>query len=314
MQITLINVGYGEAVLVRQGGFVMLIDGGSGEAEEYAGSAQRIRCLDFLRAKGVDHIDLMVNSHIHEDHTSGLYPVARALSVGEMWTNLLPELPDRDLDEGLAEDAGMSKFIRALNDHRRLVQALGAKVRSPCRGLAVEVAPGLTVEALGPDPMAAKDAQAQIRAIWQSQAPAGDLRRLDGRMNNLSLILRLGWRGRHALLVGDTNRAGYGRLAGHADLLRAELFKIGHHGQLDGADERLLRLIRPQYVAFSASSDRRYGSAHPDMAALVKEMGAVPLFTDPPGGRHQGVTFRFDGEGLCWAYEFIDGGISNAII
>ncbi len=76
-QVTFINVGNGDAILVevpdencREGRFVMLIDGGSNENTEYEETATgRIRAADYLEQKGIGHIDVMVCTHIHEDHT-----------------------------------------------------------------------------------------------------------------------------------------------------------------------------------------------------------------------------------------------------
>ena len=77
MDITFINVGYGESILItcedqeaEDGQFVMLIDGGSNMDQEYTGQSGRIRSRDFLKKKGIRHIDLAVFSHVHEDHTS----------------------------------------------------------------------------------------------------------------------------------------------------------------------------------------------------------------------------------------------------
>ena len=103
---------------------------------------------------------------------------------------------------------------------------------------------------------------------------------LDVRMNNFSLILRLDYRGTRFLLPGDTNRAGYGQI--DPAVLRADLFKIGHHGQKDGADAALLEAVRPKAVVCCASSDRRYNSAHPDTLALVRDAGAGLYFSDQP--------------------------------
>lgn len=60
---------------------------------------------------------------------------------------------------------------------------------------------------------------------------------LDGGMNNFSLMLRLTFGSVRILLPGDTNRAGYGDIPPEA--LAADIFKVGHHGQLDGADAAL---------------------------------------------------------------------------
>lgn len=99
-------------------------------------------------------------------------------------------------------------------------------------------------------------------------------------MNNYSLILRLNYRDTRILLPGDTNVTGYDGID-PADL-RADLFKVGHHGQKDGVDEALAELIRPTAVVCCASSDRRYNSAHPDTMKLLADHGAALYFPTVP--------------------------------
>lgn len=312
MELTFINVGYGEAILIRDGRFVMLIDGGSDEDVEYAGGAGRIRCVDAIKALGVDHIDVMLNTHIHEDHTCGLWPVAQALPVGAFWTAFAPDLPARDLPLCENDDASTDKFIRALNVHRRLLgrfEALGVPVRVLRAGDAdMRLTDNLMGETLGPESGVADAFTRKIEAIWRDDAPGALIRELDPMMNNASVILRLCAPGGRALLVGDTNRAGYGHLADTS--LRAEVFKVGHHGQIDGVTGEQLLKIAPKYVVFTASSDRRYNSAHPDVVEMVRRAGAVALFTDSPYPDvpiHQALTFRFEKTGIEYKYENVGG-------
>ena len=99
LKLTFVNVGYGEAALLEcpdpafpGGTFVMVIDGGSAEAEEYRDSATgRIPLDQYLSLRGVDHIDLMAATHVHEDHLCGLLPAAEKLPPAALWQTLPPE-------------------------------------------------------------------------------------------------------------------------------------------------------------------------------------------------------------------------------
>ena len=95
MDITFINVGYGESILItnqdsnyEEGQFVMLIDGGSDLDIEYTGNSGRIRAFDFLKKRGIRHIDLLIFSHVHEDHTCGLVPIISEIPVKKYWTTI----------------------------------------------------------------------------------------------------------------------------------------------------------------------------------------------------------------------------------
>src|SRR5699024_10729020 len=98
------------------------------------------------------------------------------------------------------------------------------------------------------------------------------LDQLDAAMNNYSLILLLEYRGTRILLPGDTNRMGYGELDPAA--LRADLFKVGHHGQRDGISAEQIQAIAPRAVVCCASSDRRYNSAEPGILQMMADSGA----------------------------------------
>ncbi len=325
MKLTFVNVGYGEAIVAecpdekcRDGRFVMVIDGGSGEAGEYADRASgRQTLLEYLESTDIRQIDCMVNTHIHEDHICGLLPVAERYAPAELWQTLPVDFFQRNmhiLDDSQARNDSQRKFMRALNDYQRLCDLVvrrGGAVRCLQAGQTLRLCQGLSCQVLAPSPQSADElesrccdqfAERDIEAFFKK------LDALDARMNNFSMILRLDYGGTGALLPGDTNRAGYGQIDPAA--LRADLFKIGHHGQKDGADAALLDAVRPRAVVCCASSDRRYNSAHPDALALVRSAGAelyfsdrpqVPGFTDgvPP---HGAVRFSMGNGTICAEY------------
>ena len=312
--LTFVNVGYGEAVVLRcpaperpGGWFVMVIDGGSGEAEEYADRASgRLTLAEYLTAAGVDHIDCMVATHIHEDHVCGLLPAAERWRPAELWQTLPPAFYREAmhlLDTSPAKTASQSKFLRALNDYQRLcglVEAGGGAIRRFSAGDSGVLCSGLRYQVLAPGAERAGALERGCRELfaeWESRTFLEKLSALDARMNNYSLILRLEYRGTRILLPGDTNRAGYGDIA--PGQLRAELFKVGHHGQKDGASPELLAAVRPEMVVCCASSDRRYESAHPDTMAMIEKAGGAVYFSDCPRigdpsrgpAPHQALTF-----------------------
>lgn len=318
--LTFVNVGYGEAVVVecpdancRDGRFVMVIDGGSGEAEEYADrTSGRQTLLEYLESSGIGHIDCMVNTHIHEDHTCGLLPAAERYAPAELWQTLPVDFFQRSmhiLDDSQAKTLSEEKFMRALNDYQKLCGLVcreGGAVRCLHAGETVSPCAGLSCHVLAPSEQSADELESRCHDQFAERDIAAFFKKLDAldaRMNNFSLVLRLDYGKTSVLLPGDTNRVGYGDIDPAA--LRADLFKIGHHGQKDGADAALLDAIRPRAVVCCASSDRRYNSAHPDALALVRDAGAdlyfsdqphVPGFTDdvPP---HGAVRFSIAGDG-----------------
>ena len=318
LKLTFVNVGYGEAMVLEcpdpgrpDGTFVMVIDGGSGEAEEYAGESGRIPLDTYLSLRGICRIDLMVATHIHEDHLCGLLPVAERLTPGAFWQTLPPDFFRAMRPLAIPEGANPSrrKFISALNDYRLLCHSLAERGRVPltlaASGETIPLCQGLTVRVLAPSSDRAGQLEHLCRALYQEVDEAAfwqQLDRLDAAMNNFSLILLLEYGDTRILLPGDTNCMGYSGLT--AEDLRADLFKVGHHGQRDGVSPEQIHAIAPQAVACCASSDRRYNSAEPGILRMMADTGAVLYFSDCPPGPdgtppppHQALTFTIGPNG-----------------
>lgn len=295
MRLTFVNVGYGEAMVLecpdparRSGLFVMVIDGGGNDPAEFADrSSGRIPMADYLARRGLDHIDVMVSTHIHEDHISGLLPLLERWAPRELWQTLPAEFYRRMRPLEIPEDANLSrrKFLQALNDYQILcarVEEQGGVIRTVAASARTALSPELSAAALAPSAAQAEELAALLDGVYTADAADfwSRLDRLDARMNNFSLMLRLDFRGTGLLLPGDTNCLGYDGIP--AGALQAHLFKVGHHGQRDGVSLEQLRSIAPAAVVCCASSDRRYNSADPGVLAMAAESGARLYFSDCP--------------------------------
>lgn len=296
MKLTFINVGYGEAILIEcpdpafpGGTFTMLIDAGSAEADEYADNTTgRIPAARFLKEREVDHLDLMVNSHIHEDHLCGLLPVAKQILPRRFWQSLSADFWRQipHLSPSLAGTSSIHKQVCAINDYRSLCSRLEAEGTEISSIVASEqvfpLCQNLTLQVLAPSQMQVDQLEQMFRDVCNApdeEACRIAVAHLDGAMNNYSLIFLLEYDGVRILLPGDTNRDGYDTIAGD---LAAHIFKVGHHSQLDGASPELMDRIRPEYVVSCASSDCRFGSAHPKILQMMDQKGAKLFFSDCP--------------------------------
>ena len=295
MKLTFVNVGYGEAVLIEcpdsnciDGTFVMVIDGGSAESEEYIGSTTgRVPFSEYLAERGIRHIDLMVSTHIHEDHLCGLLPVAKHVLPKAYWRALDANgLRLKMLDLNLAETVSHQKFMNALNDSYQLLELLaagGSQAISMQAGDSGELCEGLRYMVLAPEFERCVQLRDKLQSLYDEDDPEEFVHKLDALdrgMNNYSLILMLDYKGTRILLPGDTNSLGFGNIC--PEDLQAHIFKVGHHGQRDGADPDLLEKVQPKAVVCCASSDRRYDSAYPQMLAMIAYSGAQLWFSDCP--------------------------------
>ena len=74
VEVHFIDVGQGDAILIRSTTHAVLIDGGN----------RNTTVLDYLSFLGVQQLDLVVGTHAHADHIGGLIPVLENLPVHEV--------------------------------------------------------------------------------------------------------------------------------------------------------------------------------------------------------------------------------------
>ena len=81
LEVHIIDAGQGDSIFIRgPEGQTMLIDGGS----EGTGA------LQYLQGQSVDHLDLMLATHPHEDHIGGLPAILKAMPVARVVMNGQP--------------------------------------------------------------------------------------------------------------------------------------------------------------------------------------------------------------------------------
>lgn len=79
--VIVLDVGQGDAILIHGGdGAYALVDGGPDE----------LVLLDRLRTYGVDRLDLVVLSHVHADHATGLVGLVGRMQVDRVWLRAEP--------------------------------------------------------------------------------------------------------------------------------------------------------------------------------------------------------------------------------
>lgn len=81
-RLTVLDVGQGDALLLRSPNHVVLIDAGGRLGDAHFGETE---LLPMLVDRGVRHIDVAVLTHVHPDHCGGLPAVLENLDVGSMW-------------------------------------------------------------------------------------------------------------------------------------------------------------------------------------------------------------------------------------
>ncbi|MDX1510980.1 MAG: DNA internalization-related competence protein ComEC/Rec2 [Nitriliruptorales bacterium] len=198
----------------------------------------------WLAANGRDRLDLVVVSHPDFDHVGGLPAVVAATEVGSIWWRPLPDM------NGAADELAA------------IAAARGIVMHQPQAGDRVRVR-GLTIEVLGPP---------QDRPY----------RWADAETNEMSIVLRAGWQGRHVLLTGDVEEAAQADLLQEPGRLAADVLKVPHHGA--GTSTRaFLEAAAAPVAIIPVGRDNSYGHPHPDVLAVLAASGSRVRRTDLEG-------------------------------
>ncbi len=245
LRVTALDVGQGDATLIDlPDGSLMLIDGGGPGP---AGDPGARVILPVLRARRRTHLDYVVLSHPHPDHFGGLAALATSdtLSIGELWYAAAPA----------AIGAEIGLLLERLSRRAQRVRSAAELCR------AGELAAGAQIEVLGPCP----DLSPELSA------------------NDNSLVLRVRWGSRAALLLGDAEHAAEARLlAGTADL-HADFVKLGHHGSRSSSSPELIARVQPAFASISCGRGNRHGHPHLQTLDMLLAAGVQPLRLDQLG-------------------------------
>ncbi len=239
---SVLDVGQGDSALVDfPDGSLWLIDGGG-----FVGSPVdpgRAVILPELKARRRTRIDVMVLSHPHPDHFTGLESVLRSVEVGEFW----------DTGQGLAQGAGpIYARIQALLRER------GVKLLTPADLCGERLRGGVRVQVLSPCP---------------GFRPALGA-------NDNSLVIRLSWQRRAFLFTGDAEAEAEEHLLQSGATLSADFLKLGHHGSRTSSTPAFLDAVHPSVGTMSTGVRNRFGHPHAPTLQKLRERKILALRTD----------------------------------
>lgn len=122
VEVNFIEVGQADSILLRSSeGKVMLIDGGYPHSGAY----------DYLKANNITHIDVIVLTHVHDDHAGGLPEIIANIPVDKVITN------------------GQDPLETVIDDWRAALKKSGAEVSVVRAGDKISLG-SLTFDVLGP--------------------------------------------------------------------------------------------------------------------------------------------------------------------
>jgi competence protein ComEC len=132
LEIALLDVGQGDAIVVRfPGGTTMLVDAGGFARSRFDVGARVV--APALRAMGILKLDLLAITHAHRDHLGGASAIVRQFSPAAIWLGRMPQ-----------QDAAVGGLLE-------VAARQGIPVLFPRRGVLCRI-DGTNVEVLNPGP------------------------------------------------------------------------------------------------------------------------------------------------------------------
>jgi competence protein ComEC len=271
LHVDFLDVGQGDSALVTMpGGETLLVDGGGKvnfnalyvrrEGEEpglFEPDVQNIGesvVSAYLWEKGYDKVDYLLATHADADHIQGLTDVARNFKVKQAFFGRTP-IDDEDFAE--------------------VYEVLQQKNIPIAKLLAGDI---LNFGAV------------KIEVIY----PQKDENINAASDNNHSVVLRINYGDRKILLTGDIEKETEGELLNAADLLRADVVKVAHHGSKTSSTQYFVNAAQTKLAVISVGRESPFGHPKPEVVERWKAANAKVLTT----GENGTISLSTDGKDL----------------
>jgi competence protein ComEC len=259
--VRLLDIGQGDATYIRNGSSRVIIDGGP----DTAAFGRYLDSLDLNNST----IDVVVLSHQHLDHYSGLrelFRTSRRIRVRYFFENKDPA-PAVTL-------AKLRDSILSRMDHDSLVYR---DTDDPCsdgrRICTITLTGGAKLHIMAPLPNGdkANNRSTAVKVIGPDSA---------------SFTMWLAGDAEHRE-INWFEAVGYGQNPG----MRVDVLKANHHGSCNGVTRRYLALVRPQWMVASLGARNGYGHMH-EQAKNIYRRARVPWYRTDLNGM---ITIRSPG-------------------
>ncbi len=223
LKLVFLDVGQGDCSFIQTpDGKNILIDGGGEPGTDIGNDV----LLPFLLKNGVASLDLVIMSHSHDDHISGLQPV-----LSQLKTRTFMEYPPQEDNPVYLE-------------MKKTIEERGIQVISAARGQSYRIGEETLIHVLHPDPD-------HVQTLYQDNE------------NNLSLVILMECGDAAVLFTGDIEKGVEYYLAGRMDK-RASVLKVPHHGSNTSSTDVFLEVVSPQTAVIQTGTNF-FGHPHPEV-------------------------------------------------
>lgn len=283
LTIDFINVGYGDAILVRdiEASFNILIDSGDVNVGDGGVDSKRISAADFLMRENIDCIDLLVLTHLHLDHSGGLLDILKKVQIKEFWANYLPDekMWGKSIDvlESVSPASQcLLKSLSIFSSALKMMKSSGTIIKHINNQFNINFTDSLS-----------SNVQLELGSIQDKQKEICDdifagnindelIQYWDRFVNDTSIRLSLKYANRKIELPGDV----YAKCWEKKQVGACDIVKLPHHGHSDSMTIKLSEMLQPKYAIVSVSNTRVDNCPCFNAIDALRSNGTKLYFTD----------------------------------
>jgi len=258
-ELVFCDVGQGDAILIRDGDFEILVDGGPDD--------QVISCLRDHLPYGDRVVELVVLTHPDADHFTGLTRVLQTYQVQTLWANNIGK-----------SSADYYDFYTAVMDQ---VEQSGLEVMAPALGEFYCVTNQVCVQVVS------NFRDFLPYSIFRKRQSFGNLKALFSKFvqssynyNDGSIVINLYFDDISVLLTGDAESGQELAMIADGLLTDIDVLKIGHHGSKTSSSPRFLQILRPEIGIVSCGRNNSFGHPHAVTLQSARDFEVSLLRTD----------------------------------
>jgi competence protein ComEC len=239
LHVSFLDVGQGDAILISRGSRQVLIDGGPSPQAINLELGDKMPFWDRT-------IELVVLTHPHDDHITGLVEVLDSYRVEQVLS------PGIDCD------------LAIYDEWLRLIDESGIECSTARVGQRIEL-DGVVIEVLNPQSPSLSDTESDI--------------------DNNGVVLYVSFDEISFLLTADIMWQGEFELITQRAIPRSTVLKVTHHGSDTSTTTEFLDVASPQIAVISVGADNNFGHPNDEVIQrLEEEVGAGNIYrTDRDG-------------------------------